>query len=220
MIRQIHVDRCDSTQDILKEQLTQHPHDEIMVSCEKQISGRGRGNNIWVDTEGTLCFSMGVPAHIKPSFTALEISLLVGKFFESKGTVLEMKWPNDLYRNGKKCAGILIQNSGNQMMAGIGLNIFHEDSMYGGIFEAPFIFDKKALPLEIATYIKDHRYRETMQLISDWNQRCLHMNARVKIIEGDDIKTGVFRGLGEYGEALLENEQGLLSLYNGSLRLI
>ena len=59
MIEHIHINECDSTQEHLKEQLNnQTGAEHIVVSCENQISGRGRGNNSWKTMPGTLCFSM------------------------------------------------------------------------------------------------------------------------------------------------------------------
>ena len=78
----IHVERCDSTQDLIKEQLLQSVQNELTVSCEHQTNGRGRGSNIWQDSPGTLCFSMTIKPHVQVTYTALEISLLIHHFFK------------------------------------------------------------------------------------------------------------------------------------------
>lgn len=70
MIKQIHVDECDSTQDLLKEQLNKESSEEtILISCENQTSGRGRGENVWKAMPGTLCFSLNIQPHAVMSFT-------------------------------------------------------------------------------------------------------------------------------------------------------
>lgn len=216
----IHVERCDSTQDILKEQLALIGEDELTVSCEQQTNGHGRSNNIWKDSPGSVCFSMTINQHPQMTFTALEISILVHKFIFQKGKDIKLKWPNDLISpDGKKCGGILVQNSGTHYYAGIGLNLFENKHCYGEIFSAPFALDKKTWAQELSQYIRKNRYNDTELLKKDWLENCFHLNRKVKITEGDQESVGIFTGLGSYGEAVLENSQGIQHLFNGSLRL-
>ena len=217
----IHVERCDSTQDLIKEQLLQSAQDELTVSCEHQINGRGRGSNIWQDSPGTLCFSMTIRPHIQVTYTALEISLLVHHFFKMKGKEIRLKWPNDLMTlEEKKCGGVLVQNSESRYYVGIGLNLFQNESSLGGIYETSFPINKQEWVKELSDYIRSNRYSNTENLSKDWLKSCFHLNQQVNISEGDQETCGKFVGLGPYGEALLENSQGTHHLFNGSLRLL
>ncbi|HLT22896.1 MAG TPA: hypothetical protein VKZ84_05620, partial [Bacteriovoracaceae bacterium] len=133
MIRHIHLEHCDSTQDVLKEQLSLGGGENLLISCDLQTSGRGRGDHSWTPMPGSLYMSFTVAPSIVPSFTALELSVLVADFFD--GSKLTLKWPNDIYNHHfKKCAGILIQQSQNQMLAGIGINLFSSVEHFGGVF--------------------------------------------------------------------------------------
>lgn len=220
MIKQIHVNECDSTQDLIKEQLKDHSRSEsLLVSCDHQLMGRGRGGNQWTNVSGSLCFSMTIKPHPELSFTALELSVLVVKFFE--GSKLSLKWPNDVWNNqGKKCCGILVQNSQNVMIAGIGLNLWSDHPEYGGVYDSSFRFDKKSWSKELATFIQQNRIQSTDQLKNEWQDRCGHMGSHVKITEGEESFEGLFMGLGSHGEALLMCAGEKRHLYNGSLRVI
>jgi BirA family biotin operon repressor/biotin-[acetyl-CoA-carboxylase] ligase len=44
---------------------------------------------------------------------------------ESTGLAADLRWPNDVMLNGKKCAGILAQLEGTAVVAGIGINVNH-----------------------------------------------------------------------------------------------
>jgi BirA family biotin operon repressor/biotin-[acetyl-CoA-carboxylase] ligase len=221
MVKYIHVDRCDSTQDLLKEQLIAHSENEFTISCEHQLQGRGRGSHVWEDTPGTLCFSMNITPHIKTTFTALEMSVLVCRFFEVEGNKLKLKWPNDIFtKHSKKCGGILVQNFQHQYLAGIGINLFYEGTNFGGVYDSSFQLDKKSWCRELSIFIRENRYTDTVALISDWQFRCAHINELVSIKEGDQEISGLFLGLGEYGEAMVQNGEGIHRLFNGSLSLI
>ncbi len=221
MVKYIHVDRCDSTQDLLKEQLTLEPETEWTISCEHQTQGKGRGSNTWIDTAGTLCFSMSITPHLKPSFTALELSVLVCRFFEGEGKKLKLKWPNDIQNKfGKKCAGLLVQTSSQHCMAGLGVNLFFEGSDFGGVYDSTFQLNKEFWCKNLSHFIRQHRYIDTSLLTQDWDERCSQLNQEVTISESNVTVQGIFRGLGQFGEALIENQDGFHRLYNGSLRLV
>lgn len=220
MIRHIHVDACDSTQDLIKEQ-THDGSETILISTNKQKNGRGRGSNFWVEIPGTLCFSLLIEPHRVLSFTALEISLLVARFFENEGCKVGLKWPNDLWNSQRlKCGGILIQGSGSQFYAGVGINLYSDHAEFGGVYEDGFEFDKKSLSLKIAEFILENRYSDTKLLRNDWEIRCPHMNKKISISEGLEINEGIFLGLGESGEAKLNTIEGVKTFYNGTLRII
>ncbi|MES2528179.1 MAG: biotin--[acetyl-CoA-carboxylase] ligase [Bdellovibrionota bacterium] len=220
MIKHIHVDVCDSTQDLLKEQ-TSSSQETLLVSTDRQLKGRGRGQNLWEDLPGTICFSLDILPHQVMSFTALEISLLVARFFEFEGCKLGLKWPNDLWDSRMtKCGGVLVQGSGSRLMAGVGINLYSNNPLFGGVYLEPFAFDKKAWSFRIAEYINSHRYTDTDTLRRDWELRCPHLGSSVTITEGTEVFTGIFRGLGEFGEALLHTEEGEKKIFNGTLRII
>ncbi len=221
MIEHIHLKDCHSTQDILKEQLSQGNFaSHILVSCDNQVAGRGRGERIWEAMPGTLCLSLSLAPHPELSFTALELSVLVARFFEARGKELRLKWPNDLWTAaGKKCGGILVQATGDAMLAGIGLNLFSNSEEYGGIYEEAFELDKKAMARELADFILRHRYGSKEGLVADWEGRCFHLNQRVQIKEGTEVFEGKFLGLGTHGEAIVSDRLQESHVYNGSLYL-
>jgi biotin-[acetyl-CoA-carboxylase] ligase BirA-like protein len=219
MIKHIHVKQCDSTQDVLKEQLINSNSETVLVSCENQLAGRGRGSNSWNSLPGTICFSMNVNPHRIQSFTAIELSVIVAKFFEQKNRTLLLKWPNDLWnQNHLKCGGILIQGSQNQLLAGIGLNFYSQDERFGGVYEDPFQLSKKSTCMELAEYILKNRFDDTAFLQKTWLTRCGHLNELVTITEGDEIYEGIFHGIGDFGEALICQDGQKKHIYNGSLR--
>jgi BirA family biotin operon repressor/biotin-[acetyl-CoA-carboxylase] ligase len=44
---------------------------------------------------------------------------------ETAGLAADLRWPNDVILNGKKCAGILALLEGTAIVAGIGINVNH-----------------------------------------------------------------------------------------------
>lgn len=221
MIRQFHLEECHSTQDVLKEQLARHESlESILVSCENQTSGRGRGENKWEMIPGGLCFSFNLTPHKMVSFTALELSVLIARYFESRGVKLFLKWPNDLWdKDLKKCGGILVQGAQNQYLAGVGLNLYSNQSKFGSVLSQEPTENKAGLALDLTEFIHQNRYSDSNVLSADWIQRCGHLNHMVSLTEGDLRSEGIFQGLGEFGEAIICVDAKPRRFFNGSLRL-
>jgi BirA family biotin operon repressor/biotin-[acetyl-CoA-carboxylase] ligase len=105
-----------------------------VVITENQTSGRGQRGNTWFSEPGkNLTFSI----LIKPSFLtvknqfSLNVAFSLGLFdylTKALGAGVKVKWPNDIYVNGKKICGILIENHIQAQhiqhsIVGIGLNV-------------------------------------------------------------------------------------------------
>ncbi len=106
-----------------------------VVVTQSQTRGKGLENNFWESEPGkNLTFSVLLrPVFIKASQLFIlnkAISLGVMDFVKSvlPNENISIKWPNDIYINDGKVAGILINNSisGNDFLhavAGIGINV-------------------------------------------------------------------------------------------------
>jgi BirA family biotin operon repressor/biotin-[acetyl-CoA-carboxylase] ligase len=116
----------DSTNTELMRRAKNGQLDPILMVAERQTAGRGRQGRAWLGEVGhALTFSIGLP-YQPQQWSGL--SLAVGlSLAESLGPDIQLKWPNDLWRQGKKLGGILIEAStqGGQSYAviGVGLNI-------------------------------------------------------------------------------------------------
>ncbi|MBH1964528.1 MAG: biotin--[acetyl-CoA-carboxylase] ligase [Comamonadaceae bacterium] len=102
-----------------------------LLVAERQTAGRGRMGRQWQggpgELGGTLSFSIGLP--LEPADWS-GLSLAVGlSVAESLHPDIRLKWPNDLWWQGRKLAGILVETAGTAQAAGrfvvigIGINI-------------------------------------------------------------------------------------------------
>lgn len=97
-----------------------------------QTAGRGQGSNRWHSAPGenllaSIYFRPPIPAARQFAFNQY-FALAVRKALLPYCPNVLIKWPNDIYVNGKKIAGILIEHavSGDKLsytIAGIGLNV-------------------------------------------------------------------------------------------------
>lgn len=117
----------------------------LLTAC-RQTAGRGRQGRTWLATPGdTLTFSLGLPMRLDEipgggSALSLAVGLAVAQALEAglqtlpdQGHVpaIGLKWPNDLWLQGRKLGGILIEatpapglREGERwVVVGLGLNL-------------------------------------------------------------------------------------------------
>ena len=131
-----HFKTLDSTNQYLQNLLNEGADiaDNIVVT-DFQTSGKGQGKNVWQSDEGkNLLFSIAIDMSFLKAENQFLLTQMVSvaminvlkKYLPEES--LFIKWPNDIYFNDKKIAGILIKNEIKGMMMGtsiigIGLNV-------------------------------------------------------------------------------------------------
>ena len=110
-----------------------------VVVADFQTSGKGQGRNVWESEDGkNLLFSIALDMSFLKAENQFVLTQLISvvmidvlkKYLPEDS--LFIKWPNDIYFNDKKIAGILIKNEIKGMMLGtsiigIGLNVNQTD---------------------------------------------------------------------------------------------
>lgn len=223
-MQHIHLDQTPSTQTHLIEHFNDIPS-HLLISCENQTDGLGRRGAKWDAYLETLCFSATLSPNKHISLTALEIPVIVKNFFEKEfKKELQLKWPNDLMRENKKCGGIILNSSQSEnMVLGLGINIalienLADYSIQGtSVFSTSIVFSKRNLAMKLYRFILDNRLSGS-QVIEGWTESCTHMNKEVSILEDSKTFKGVFKGIGTDGQALIESDSKISEFYTGTLR--
>ncbi|MBM7633502.1 biotin--[acetyl-CoA-carboxylase] ligase [Geomicrobium sediminis] len=232
----------DSTQRIIKDlHRNKAAHGTIAV-CEQQTNGRGRLNRPWQTEMGqNIMFSTLVKPDISlqlaPQMT-LVASIAVAKTVEAvTGEQVSIKWPNDIYLNGKKIAGILTEvqaeaNCVEMMVIGIGMNVNESKQ---SIEENDL--SEKATSLSIETNRTYNRRDVLQQLLitfeneyerwlsvgfasmkTEWEERAHLYQKRVTVKNVNREQVGTMVGITDEGVLKLQDENGDVHLvYSGDL---
>lgn len=126
----LHVfEELGSTSSYLLECLNAQQLDEgYAVQAHYQTAGRGRYNRKWETRSGNLALSFYLNPQNDRSYhpqLAFIIAVALAKTIESFNLLadLNVKWPNDILMDGKKCSGILIEQATQGYVVGVGVNI-------------------------------------------------------------------------------------------------
>ena len=133
--QQIRLDSVDSTNNYTATLLNGNVPEGTVVITREQTAGRGQRANSWVSESGK---NLTVTYVLRPKFLRISdqfilnkaIALAVNKAIQHfvPHTDVQIKWPNDIFLQNKKVAGILVETSlqGGHIvscLAGIGINV-------------------------------------------------------------------------------------------------
>jgi len=134
--REKFITECDSTNKYIRQMMSVDKQKiSSLVRAGYQINGKGQSDNYWESEESkNLLFSFSMfPNELKAynqfyisAIVALSLLELLNKYIPEEK--IKIKWPNDIYVNKQKIAGILIENAVNgdyieSSIIGIGLNV-------------------------------------------------------------------------------------------------
>ncbi|MBL0915509.1 MAG: biotin--[acetyl-CoA-carboxylase] ligase [Sphingopyxis sp.] len=191
--------------------------------ADRQTAGRGRLGRAWGDGHGNFMGSTVV--HLtagdpSPATLALVAGVALAKAVAAlaPGVGVTLKWPNDLLIDGAKCAGILLERTGNSVVIGIGVHLF----------VAPELPDRPTASLAAkgVTIDRDH-FADVLGVamvdaIWTWRQEGVGSIVRAWLPLGHPVETplrvseqdieGTFDGLAEDGALCLRRADGAIML--------
>lgn len=136
----IHLKETASTNGDAKKLIQEGCVDGTVVLAENQTSGRGRLGKKWISNTGLgmYCSIVYYPDCERDEFSKMTLvaGLAVAEILEELGIGnVMLKWPNDIYIDGKKCGGILceavLDKSRDAIIMGIGINVNHSKYDFG-----------------------------------------------------------------------------------------
>ena len=146
-----------------------------------------------------------------------------------------MKWPNDLYLNDRKLAGILVELTGKtgdaaQIVIGAGINLamrrIEEDIVNQGwinLQEAGIKIDRNTLAVRLIRELRSalalFELEGLTPYLSRWERLDNFIHRPVKLIIGDKEIFGISRGIGPQGALLLEQEGEIKPWVGGEISL-
>ena len=207
--------------------------------AEYQSAGRGRRGRQWISPFGCNLYLSTYWRLEQGPAAAIGLSLVVGIVIAETlnkvcGNKVKVKWPNDLYMNDKKLAGILVELTGKtgdaaHIIIGIGINIGMNENILQK--EKPINQAWSSLTDEVENIERNklagniiNALRQSLLLfekeglkpfLAKWFDLDNFLGRSVKLLIGNDVITGVEKGINEQGALLLQTENGEIIPYIG-----
>jgi len=229
----------DSTNQYLLEKMDSLQSGDACVA-EYQQAGRGRRGRQWFSPFGSnLYLSMYWRLDQGP-MAAMGLSLVIGiviaEVLRSLGACdVRVKWPNDLYLNDRKLAGILVELTGKtgdaaQLVIGAGINLAMRtpdaaivNQGWINLQEAGVNVDRNTLTARLINTMRESLplfEREGLApFIQRWSELDNFINRPVKLLIGDKEILGIARGIDQQGGLILEQDGVKKSWVGGEISL-
>lgn len=231
----------DSTNSYLMRRLPNQNSLGQVCIAEYQSSGRGRRGRQWISPFGSHIYmsmywylEQGMSAAMGLSVVAaLAVSDAIKTLYQID---VELKWPNDIYLNGVKLAGILIDLEGQALepchcVIGIGLNINMPEKS-AALVDQPWtdlsaVVDADIDRNELAAAIigsllkrlQDHKLHGINAMLEDWHRHDFYLDKAVSLITGEKLTRGICRGINAQGALMLEVNGQVSPIYGGEVSL-
>ena len=190
--------------------------------ADEQTAGRGRLQRRWSSRPGIgLWFSILLrDPGLEGSANLLNLltAVTLAEFLDDKlqqhavsDNPTELKWPNDIFRNGKKMCGILLQTSYSgsrigHVVLGIGLNVNHQPADFPPdirekatslAIESGMEWDRADLLAEFLVRLRgqfvQHIPARQQEIVDRYMQRVIHQGEAVTVTHGESRVQGVFQ---------------------------
>jgi BirA family transcriptional regulator, biotin operon repressor / biotin---[acetyl-CoA-carboxylase] ligase len=199
-----------------------------IVGADQQTQGIGRHGHPWHSEPGT---GLYVSFVLRPSVGAEALPLVMlalglatrDAIVETASTAPDLRWPNDVLLDGKKCAGILAQKEDGAIIAGIGINIGHRafppeiEPLATSLLLAGATVSREAMLVALAKHVAaycDLLSRQGAEPICMmFTQASSYASGRrVRVFQtdaqDDGIIEGVTRGLDPFGFLIVRQDNG------------
>ncbi|NRA61881.1 MAG: bifunctional biotin--[acetyl-CoA-carboxylase] ligase/biotin operon repressor BirA [Psychrobium sp.] len=233
-----------STNALIKEQIAQGQlsGSGYTLFAEAQTAGRGRRGREWVSPLGSSLFfsshwrfEQGINATMGLS---LAVGIAITEALSELGVQdLGLKWPNDIYYQGKKLAGILIELEAQaadscDLVIGVGINVQLPvaasqkiDQPFTDLSATGILIGRNELAATILRHLwailENFESQGFSALITRWNTFDCFKDDRVELKIGQRSIAGIARGVDGQGGIVIELDASgnLQTFYGGEISL-
>ena len=231
----VHFDVTGSTNDRARALVLAGAPDGTLVLAEEQTAGRGRQGRIWSAPRGRSLTLSIVLRHQAEAIDLLPLgsALAVCEACEQVASVhCEIKWPNDVWIDARKLAGILIESRPRERWAvlGIGVNVDTSAEELAPELRAVATslriatgepVDRGRVLEALVARLADMRTRSREQILSALRERDALYGRRIAWSSGGRDREGEARGIDDDGRLVVFDEGGgRLALDAGEVHLL
>lgn len=222
-----HYDEVTSTNDIALK-YSRNAAGQFVISATRQTAGRGRRGRIWYSPKGNLFFSLGLPYAVQQCGNLVLLCSL--SLLETIKTLcltadVQLKWPNDVLLNGAKISGMLLEKGERDfMVVGIGVNISQSPDNTQMLYPATSLADagiqtecNTFLSLFLQTLDKNIAMNDIAAVRKQWLQYAKGLNDNIIVHQEKGDIRGVFIGIDENANLLLNTEKGIQKIMVGDV---
>ena len=196
-----------------------------IVMAETQTGGRGRYGRVWQSPRGNLYVSFVFEANpVRDQYLSFLTGLALAESLPEFS--VRLKWPNDILLDGKKVAGILLENCGDKMIVGIGVNLISnptKNMLYpttnlGGRLSPIGLVKRLIIQYEALFDVLEKKGFKKIR--ARWLDLAVGVGETISVHLPNEEVVGVFEGISMEGTLLLKQGKTTRAITAGDVFLI
>jgi BirA family transcriptional regulator, biotin operon repressor / biotin---[acetyl-CoA-carboxylase] ligase len=227
-----HYDSVGSTNDEAQRLAAEGAPHGTVVHADEQTAGRGRLSRRWLSPPGNLYLSMVLRPDV-PVARTVEIGFLAALAVADAVDALlprhvraTLKWPNDVLVNDGKIAGILVEQAGDALIVGIGLDVLQAPSgvshkvstIVGSGGLATVDGARERLLVAVANWFDIWEQDGFAPIRIAWLARAHPIGTTLTVRLGELFISGEFAGIDTDGALLLNTSEGRMRVLAGDVQ--
>jgi BirA family transcriptional regulator, biotin operon repressor / biotin---[acetyl-CoA-carboxylase] ligase len=224
-----------STNDIAAEYAKNKNNNGMVILAEEQTAGRGRTGSKWLSCPGDsiLCSIVLTALPLSPELLSLTCAVAVAEAVgKPAGGKVNIKWPNDIFLNGKKVAGILLESKlidgGRTYIVGIGINCHQKKDSFPAELqplatsidiESRTTCDRVLLAKRLLTSLDNWlkaAEQNSKKLIDQWSKLNIQLGHRVTLAFNGTKFCGNCIGIDPQKGLILQLETGGIRMFDAA----
>ncbi len=228
-----HYDSIGSTNDEAQRLASEGAQHGTVVHADEQTAGRGRLSRRWLSPPGNLYLSIVLRPDV-PAVRNVEIGFVAALAVADAVDALlprqvraTLKWPNDVLVNDGKIAGILLEQTGDALVLGIGLDVLQAPSGVsykvativgcGGLATVDGARDR--LLSALANWLDVWERDGFAPIRTTWLSRAHPVGTALNVQVGERFVAGTFVGIDDDGALLLDTTDGRARIVAGDVQI-
>jgi BirA family transcriptional regulator, biotin operon repressor / biotin---[acetyl-CoA-carboxylase] ligase len=227
----VHHRTTDSTNERAKELALAGASHGTIVTADEQTAGRGRQGRRWLAPPGKALLMSLVLRHLGGAQAHLPLAAALGVCAAcelSAPVHCSIKWPNDVWVDGRKVAGILVEGRPQDGWAvlGIGLNVAtaedeFPDELRGTATSLSAASGEEPPPVDdvlarLLGALEQRLADSPDAIVTEWRERDALQGHPVRWADGEGTATGI----DDSGALMVDTPSGRVTLDSGEVHLL
>lgn len=214
--------------------------DGTSIAASTQTAGRGRSGRQWISpVNENIYLSFVIKNPVNPVYHAsivATISALTTIRNSIQDHDLWIKWPNDIYHQGEKIAGILCEGKISNgkitgIVAGVGINVNMPQATLNTIDQPAASMlsisgknhDVKSLSATLAEVLTEN-YKlwqdSPATLFEQWKRENRLINREVEIYDQNQTLKGIITAINDDGSIIFSHQNNVSRFYSGDVKIL
>jgi BirA family biotin operon repressor/biotin-[acetyl-CoA-carboxylase] ligase len=221
----VFLEEVDSTNDEAKRLPFKHG---LCIVARKQRAGRGRRGRSWLSEAGKGLYASFILERLNLPIVSVAFGVAVLKTLKELDNRFYLKWPNDVYIEGKKVSGILVERTKDRLVVGVGINLSYGKEELQNLEKPATSLSAEGIEFNYNTLLKSlhknvlelhARLKEGSFNPREFERECPLIGREVVVVRENERFRARALGIDTDGALIVERDGQITRLFSGEVSI-